>query len=218
MIVTTKTRDRKKIKLVSQLLVGIGILLISILASAVINGAGIANVALQFMFQAEPFMLLAAMLSMPLSEDRLKTLRYWLLGFALFNLLLAIAQSILLPMGIYPKPEGGTLEDNIGGVFGGGGGSAANYIAATVSIYFGIYFSNHFKQLALWIRVLPILGALYQTQASDSKQVFAGLAVGWGLLAISKVEKPVRLFTYLSIGLISVLIFRWALLNLDWAI
>ena len=160
-------------------------------------------------------MLLAAMLSIPLYGKRLRIFRYWVLGFALFNLLLAIAQSILLPIGIYPKPVGGTIQDNIGGVFGGGGGSAANYISATVSIYFSIYFFNQFKHLSIWARVLPFIGALYQTQASDSKQVFLALAVGWGLLASTKVEKPARLFTYLFIGLVSVLIFRWMLLNVE---
>ncbi len=217
-ILTTKTRDRKKLSIVTQLLIGLSILLICMLISALLNQAGIINLALQFMLLAEPFMLLAAMVSMPLSGDRLKTFKYWLLGFALFNLLLAIAQSILLPLGIYPKPDGGTLQDNIGGVFGGGSGSAANYIAATVSIYFSLYFFNQFKHLALWIRMLPIIGALYETQVSDSKQVFLALAIGWGLLAISKIEKPARLLTYLTIGIISVIIFRWALLNLDWEI
>ena len=149
-IVTSQIRDRKAISLVYQILTGIFIFLICTLISAVLNQVGLVNVALQFMLHAEPFMLLAAMLCIPLSGERLQVFKYWLLGFALFNLLLALAQSILLPMGIYPKPQGGTLEDNIGGVFGGGGGSAANYVSATVSIYWGMYFFNHFKQLPLW--------------------------------------------------------------------
>lgn len=214
-ILTTKTRDKKQIRLASQLVTGIFVFLLCGLISAVLNQAGTVNVFLQFMFQTEPFMLLAAMVSMPLSGKRLRKFRYWLLGFALFNLLLAITQSILLPMGIYPKPEGGTLQDNIGGVFGGGAGSAANYIACTVSFYFGLYFFNHFKRLATWIRILPLLGAIYQIQVSDSKQVFLALVAGWGLLAATKVERPVRLFWYLSAFFIAIVAFGWALLNLD---
>lgn len=214
-VLTTKTRDRKRTHVVSQLISGIFILLICMLTSAVLNKAGVINVALQFMFQAESFMLLAAMVAVPMEGERLKKFRYWLLGFALFNLLLAIAQSILLPLGIYPKPEGGTLADNIGGVFGGGGGSAANYISCTVSIYFGLYFFNSFKNLSIWLRVLPLLGAVYQTQVSDSKQVFLALAAGWGLLSITKVKRPVRLILYTTAGLIAILVFRWALLNSD---
>ncbi len=214
-VLTTKTRDRKRTQVVSQLITGICILLTCMLASAVFNKAGVINIALQFMFQAESFMFLTAIVAVPMEGDRLKKFRYWLLGFALFNLLLAIAQSILLPIGLYPKPDGGTLQDNIVGVFGGGGGSAANYISCTVSIYFGLYFLNRFKNLSIWIRVLPLLAGLYQAQVSDSKQVFLGLVAGWGLLAITKVEKPARLILYLSTGLIAILIFRWALLNMD---
>ena len=145
----------------------------------------------------------------------MRRFQYWLFGFALFNLLLAIAQSILLPIGIYPKPAGGTIQDNITGVFGGGGGSAANYVSCTVSFYFALYFFNRFKHLSLWKRILPLLGALYQVQVSDSKQVFLALAVGWGLLSATKVDKPVRFFLYVSVGFIGILCFIWALLNLE---
>ena len=214
-IFTTKARDKKRLQIVWQLLTGMIIFLIVMLASAVLNGAGIVNIGLQFMFQAEPFMFLAAMIAIPMSGQQLERFKYWILGFALFNLLLAIAQSILLPIGIYPKPTGGTLQDNIGGVFGGGGGSAANYIACTVSFYFSVYFFNQFKHLKLWIRVLPLLGAIYQIQISDSKQVFLALVAGWGILAITKLEKPVRLVLYVTILSIIILGFSWALLNLE---
>ncbi len=214
-LVTDKTRDRKKARTATQLLIGILVLGICTLASAVLNQAGIVNVCLQFMFQAEPFMLLAAMIALPLSGERLQKLSYWLLGFALSNLLLALVQSVLLPMGIYPKPEGGTLEDNITGVFGGGGGSAANYVSCTASFYFALYFFNRFKHLAMWQRVLPLIGAVYQIQVSDSKQVFLALVVGWGLLAVTKVEKPARLLAYSCTFLIIVIGFSWALLNVE---
>ena len=214
-IFTTKTRDRKRMRTVTQLIAATSALLIALLISAVLNKAGLPNVFLQFMFQAEPFLLLTAMIATPMTGERLEKFRYWVLGFALFNLLLAIAQSILLPLGIYPKPAGGTLADNIGGVFGGGGGSAANYIACTVSLYFGVYFLNHFKQLPSWLRILPLLGGLYQTQVSDSKQVFLGLALGWGLLAATNVKKPLKLIVYMAVGSIAAFTFGWMLLNLE---
>ena len=149
-ILTTKTTNQKGIRIVWGLLAGILFFLYCMLASALLNEAGIVNIFLQFMFQAEPFMLLAAMVSIPLSGRRLRRFQYWLFGFALFNLLLAIAQSILLPIGIYPKPAGGTIQDNITGVFGGGGGSAANYVSCTVSFYFALYF---FQSLQTFIFV-----------------------------------------------------------------
>mgnify|MGYP001799302440 CR=1 FL=1 len=214
-VFTTKTRDRKRLNVVWQLLTGMVIFLICMLASAMLNSAGIANIALQFMFQAEPFMFLAAIIALPMSGDRLQRFKYWVLGFAAFNLLLAIAQSILLPIGLYPKPDGGTLQDNIGGVFGGGGGSAANYIACTVSFYVGLYFFNQFKHLPVWARILPLIGAIYQIQISDSKQVFLALVLGWGLLAATKVEKPAKLLVYFSLFTLLIAAFSWALLNLQ---
>ena len=214
-ILTTKTRDRKRKRTVVQLIWGIFALLVTLLISTILNSAGMPNVFLQFMFQVEPFLLLTAIVAVPMTGEQLEKFRYWVLGFALSNLLLALAQSILLPIGLYPKPDGGTLADNIGGVFGGGGGSAANYVSCTVSFYFSLYFLNHFRQYPLWVRVLPLLGALYQTQVSDSKQVFMGIAIGWGLLAITNVEKPLRLFAYLVTGVLAVSIFFWALFNIE---
>ncbi len=215
-ILTTKTTNGKAIRIVWTLVAGILFFLGCMVVSTLQNQAGIINLFLQFIFQIEPFMLLAAIVSIPFSQEKLRTFQYWLFGFALFNLLLAIAQSILLPIGIYPKPAGGTLADNITGVFGGGGGSAANYVSCTVSFYIALYFFNRFKHLSLWIRIIPLLGALYQIQVSDSKQVFLALAAGWGLMVATKVQQPLRLFLYGSLGFVGVLGFSWALLNLDW--
>lgn len=214
-IFTTRIQDQKSISVVWELLGYIGILLAFIMASALLNGAGLVNIFLQFMLTAEPFLLLVALISVPLYGEKLRKFQYWLLGFALFNLLLAIAQSILLPIGIYPKPDGGTIQDNITGVFGGGGGSAANYVSATVSFYFALYFFNSFKKLPTWKRILPLLGALYQIQVSDSKQVFLALALGWGLLSITKVQKPTKLLFSITIGFIFILSFNWALQNIE---
>ncbi|MGP1383527.1 MAG: hypothetical protein ACTS2F_08190 [Thainema sp.] len=214
-LLTTQTRNQQRVKVIWELLGGILIFLVCLIFSGLLNNAGIVNIFLQFMFQAEPFMLLVAIIAVPLHGEKFKRFQYWLLGFAASNLLLAIAQAVLMPTGIYPKPKGGTLADNIVGVFGGGGGSAANYVSCTVSIFFGLYFFNRFKDLPLWARALPLLGALYQTQASDSKQVFLALVLGWMVLSITQFEKPGRLFAYVSIGLIGILVFSWALFNVE---
>ena len=214
-ILTTRLKDRKRVSIVWELLAGLLILLATLLASALFNEAGIVNALLQFMFQAEPFMFVAALIALSLTEERIDKIHSWLLGFALFNLVLAILQSVLMPIGIYPKPKGGTIQDNITGVFGGGGGSAANYVSCNVSFYFSLYFFSQFRQFPFWVRMLPLLGALYQIQVSDSKQVFLGLVVGWALLALTKVERPVKLLAYFSVGLIAILIFSWALQNLE---
>ncbi len=212
---TTRIRNRQQISIFWEIIGALAVLLTVTVISAFLNDAGIVNIFLQFMFQAEPFLILLCIIILPLMGRRLKNFKLWLLGFAGFNLLLAITQSILMPIGIYPKPQGGTLQDNITGVFGGGGGSAANYVSCTVSIYFAIYFYTAFKTVPKWIRISILLGALYQTQASDSKQVFLGLFIGWILLTFSKFDQPVKLLLYLAGIIIILLSFAWAVQHIE---
>ena len=214
-IATSKKPPYKNLKTFSILLVSIFIFLFSNLASGFLNSAGAINVFLQFMMQVEPFLLLAAFILVPLSEEEVRSCRKWLLYFALFNLILAIIQSILLPIGLYPKPVGGTLQDNITGVFGAGGGSAGNYVSCTISFYFSLYFFISFKKIAPWILPLPLIASFYQIMVSDSKQVFLALAVGALLLIITKLKSPNKFIPFLIIALFSCLLTGWALLNLE---
>lgn len=213
-ILTSRVIDRQRIRTVWELLVGILIFLTCMTASALLNQAGIVNLALQFTFFAEPFMFLAAIAAVPILGNRFKQFQYWLMSFALINLLLALAQSVLIPIGIYPK-KGGTDQDAITGVFGGGGGSAGNYVSCTVSLYFAIYFLTSFKNIPLWLRILPLLGALYQIQISDSKQVFLALVLGWVILIMTKFEKPVKLFYYWAVAFTGAIVVGWVLTNLE---
>ena len=123
-VLTSRITDKKRIVAVWELLAAMAILLACTVASAILNDAGIVNTVLQFVFFVEPFLLLISMIDIPTSGKRLERFQYWLLRFALINLLLALVQSVLIPAGIYPR-RGGTIADSITGVFGGGGGSAA---------------------------------------------------------------------------------------------
>lgn len=213
---TTRVKDRKQIAISWELIFGLGILLICNLASALINNAGIVNAFFQFMFGGEPYMLLIAIMAVPFEGEGLKRFRNWIIGFCLFNLLLAIAQSILLPIGLYPGSQGGQLiTDNTAGVFASKGGSAGNYISATVSLYFALYFFK-FKTVARWLRNAVIIGALYQTQVSDSKQIFVALFVGWLLVVFTKVKKPLKILLYIIPIVLIITVFSWALIYTDW--
>ncbi len=214
-ILTTKFKDRKQIGIIRELLFGIGILLSCMTASALLNQAGIINIFLDLILLAEPFIYLVAIMAIPVGSKNIKTITQWLFGFALFNLLLALAQSVLLPIGLYPKPEGGTIEDNIVGVFGGGGGNAGNYVSCTISIYFALFSFNIFKTVPLWVKIAGLLATLYQTDVSDSKQVFLALAGGWVLLVFVN-SKDVRKFLLYLIPLtLVVVVFFWAVKNLN---
>ncbi|MGG6238258.1 hypothetical protein ACQ4N7_06420 [Nodosilinea sp. AN01ver1] len=187
------------------------------MASALLNRAGFINVFIYFIILAEPYMLLAAMVMAPLTGKNLERFRRWILIFAISNVGLAFIQWIFIPVGLYPKPDGGTVQDNIAGVFGGGGGSAGNYISCTVTIYVGLYVLNYYKQKPLWIRSSLLIAGILQTQISDSKQVFLALMGGGVLLVLTKVQYFRKLVIYAMVMAVLIGVFYWAVVNLDYA-
>lgn len=213
-LTTTKIKDRRQISISWHLIYATGMMLACTVASALIGEAGIVNTFLQFMLQVEPYLLLIAIIATPLRGIALKRISHWILGFGLFNLVLALVQSVLLPMGIYPH-RGGTLADNTAGVFASGGGSAGNYVSSTVSIYLALYFFQQFKRVPLQLRILALLAAIYQTQVSDSKQVFLALMLGVMLIPFTKIKNPERLLIYLIPIVIILVVLVWALFNIE---
>ncbi|AKG20943.1 hypothetical protein [Calothrix sp. 336/3] len=214
-ILTSKVKERKQISIIWELLFGIGLLLAIITASTLVNQAGIINLCLSFILLVEPFIFIIAILAVPVGSHNIQIITRWLLGFALFNLFLALAQSILLPLGIYPRPVGGTMQDNIVGVFGGGGGSAGNYISCTISLYFALYFLNGFKTVPAWIKVSTLLASVYQIQVSDSKQVLLAIFGGWFLLVILKFKDLRKILLYLILFILTAYVFFWAIRNVN---
>jgi hypothetical protein len=101
-------------------------------------------------------------------------------------------------------------------VFGGGGGSAGNYISCTITIYVGIYVFNYYKDKPLWIRSSLFLAGIFQTQISDSKQVFLALICGGVLLVAVKVKYFRKMLKYAVLMAIIIGIFYWAIFNLDY--
>jgi hypothetical protein len=213
---TTKVKNRQQVGITRELMIGLGILLVSTFFSALINDAGILNVFLQFMLDGEAFLLLAAIIVLPLAGESLKRFRNWIWGFCLFNMLLALAQAVLLPIGLYPGSQGGQLiTDNIAGVFASKGGSAGNYVSCTVSLYFALYFFK-FKNFRLWIRIAVLIGAFCQTAVSDSKQIFVALFAGWLLVILTTVKDPIKVLRYIIPFILIVSVFYWALVYTDW--
>ena len=211
-IFTTKVKAKKQVYIFQEMALASCALLACTILSGLINHAGIANVFLQYMLLIEPFMMLLAIIAIPLVAEPLNKFRKWLFGFAIFNLVLALIQSVLLPMGIYPR-RGGTIQDNIAGVFASGSGSAGNYVSCTVSVYFALYLFKYSKSTPLWLRISVLLAAFYQTYVSDSKQVLLAFILGFLLLIISKLKDPTRILWYLIPGILVLSIFIWALQN-----
>lgn len=215
-VVTQAKPTSKQRQAAGQLAFAIGALLICEFASALLNQAGVINACISFMLLAEPFIFLLAITLVPLTAKSLHKIKKWVLIFAISNLVLALAQSVLLPIGLYPRLGGGTIEDNIAGVFGSGGGSAGNYVSCTVSFYFGLYFLQQFKAVPLWIRGFFLLASVVQIQVSDSKQVFLAIVGGWTILALSQTKNPRKLIIYSTLAIFFMTFAYWAILNLDY--
>ena len=213
-IATTKITNRRQINLFQELLFACGILFTATLASTIVTQAGVANMLLQYMLLTEPFILLLGIIAIPLTGKRLEQFKTWIIGFGLSNLGLALVQSVLMPIGLYPR-RGGTLQDNIAGVFASGSGSAGNYISCTVSIYFALYILNFSKCVPIWLKYSLVAASFYQAYVSDSKQVLLGLLLGFFLMTLSKVENPGKILKYLIPLVLFLAVFVWALKNPD---
>ncbi len=211
-IAKTPTKDKKQIAISWQIIIGCLFLLGVMLASALLNQAGVINVFLDFVLLTEPFLLLLAIVCLPLSTASFGKLRTWLLGSALINLLVAFFQQILLLagllfIGIY------TPADAIQGVFYLSG--AGNYVSVSISLSVALYYLLNAKTVAVWLRVFWLLAAFYQLLISDSKQILIVFVIAWALLLLFKFNNFSKALMYL-IGIIIFLTgFYWAVQNLE---
>jgi hypothetical protein len=209
---SSRTRDQAQIKIVQDLLLGLMLFLIVMTASALLNEAGILNLTLNYILLAEPFLFLAAIVSIPLSGSTLKRLKNWILLFALINMVLAYAQYIMLKVGLL-QAASMTLEDNVQGVFYVSG--AGNYVSATVSPSFGLYFFLSARQAPLWARGGVLLLTLYQIILSDSKQILLSFMLAGLLLLVTKLKDIQKTLLYLIIFIVLGAAFYWCIQNLE---
>lgn len=209
---TTRTKDRHLIHAVWSIVVALLILLGVMLASAIVNNAGIPNIIINFLMLGEPFMFLIAIICVDFSIKSLNQFRRWLIISALINLFLAIIQKFLLVAG---RISAGSYNetDGVQGVFfiSGAGGYVSAAISASVSIYCILYL----KTVPLWLRILGLIGTIYQIQIADTKQVILVSGLAWMLLALSKFQNLGKVLTYVTcIGLV-VAAFWWAIHNIE---
>ena len=199
-LLNTRTKDKKQIQSVRLLLLALLLFFIANLLSALVNQAGLINVVLNFLLLGEPFIMLLAIVSIPLSSGRVKQIKNWVLVFSLYNLCLAYIQKYIL---------GATNADFIYGAFFSIAGATFSSI---VSLTFGIYYLISEKDSPLWIRLSIFTAALWQIIISDAKLVLGSFILGFILFAISKVS--LKSMQYLVLGLLLIFGFFWALENL----
>lgn len=209
---TARTREYRQIKLAQSLLLALFILFMVTVASALLNDAGLINAIVSFMILAEPFMLLLAIISTPMTAASVKKLWNFLLGSAFVNFILAAFQKPMIESGRL-NGHGLNGTDGCGGVFYPTG--AGNYVSCSLSIVFALYFFTSGKDKPLWMRFAAIVAALWQLLFSDSKQILLVLLIGWLLLIISNFQDIGKSLQFLSGLALFAVMFFWAAENIE---
>lgn len=205
-----RAQNRKASDVTQLLLLGLFLLLLSTAASAMLNSAGWVNLALGYLLLAEPFLILIAIVYMPMDADAVKWLRRWILIFGLSNLALAIAQHLLISVGLL-RVTTMTVADNVQGVFYLSG--AGHVVSASVSMTFGLYFLASAKGIPMWLRGAVVAATQYQMLVSDAKQALLVFLGAWAVFILVKLTDIKVFIQYLAGGVLAYYGFLWALKN-----
>lgn len=209
---TSRAKERSQIAIAYSFILGLFIFLVAAIASALWNNAGLINAIVNFMMLGEPFMFLLAIVCIPMSHQSITRIKKWLLWSALINFGLAAAQKPLIDAGkLYAEGFNGT--DGCGGVFFVSG--AGNYISASVSVAFALYFFTDKKTFPLWVRIAALVAAFWQVLFSDSKQLLLAYAVAWVLLILLNTKNLAKTIKLLSTIIVVGYAFLWCVQNLE---
>ncbi|WP_017658849.1 hypothetical protein [Baaleninema simplex] len=208
-LLQTRTKNRYQLTITWMLLAGLWALLSVMFASAIVNNAGIINIIFSFLLLGEPFLMLLALVCVPLCERSLHKFRVWLIRFGFANLIFAYGQWFLFViLGRHPKPGN---PDYIQGVFYHSG--AGHVVSASVSMTFGLYYLVSAKSVPLWIRVVTALATFQHMLIADAKQVLLAFLGGGALLLVTKLKNVGEAIKYIGITVIFLLVFAWCVEN-----
>ncbi|MDD1466514.1 hypothetical protein MEO43_14710 [Dolichospermum sp. ST_sed5] len=209
---TNRAKDRKQITIAYSFLLALFIFLVAVLASALWNNTGLINAIVSFMMLAEPFIFLLSIICIPMSAESVTRIKKWLIWSAVINFVLAAVQKPLIDAGkIYANGFNGT--DGCGGVFFVSG--AGNYVSASVSVAFSLYFFTNEKTYPLWMRIGVVFGAFWHILFSDSKQLLLAYLIAWGLLVLVNSKDFGKTIKLLSAIAIFGYGFLWCIQNLE---
>lgn len=211
-LTTAKPRMRDQIAVSRTLFISIVVFFGVFLISALINSAGLINAVLDFLMLSEPFLLLLAIVYIPISRSKLSLLKKLFLASCLINLLLAFVQWPLLVKGVL-STKGMGLQDAVQGVFYITG--AGNYVSATLSICAGTYFFSTFSKIfPIWVRVSVLAATFWQIILADCKQIILALGLAWVLLVIIRSQNITQALKYLITLILVSAVFLFCVQNI----
>lgn len=208
-LLRARSKDRYQIAISKKILVALLLLLTAEFASALFNNAGIVNLILHYLLFAEPFMLLLAVVCIPMSLLTLDRFRLYVLGFGFVNLLFALVQKFVLKWDTcFCSPGGWGDGDAIKGVFINQG--SGHVVGASVSLSLAAHFYVAEKDRPPWQRFAVVAAAFAHIIVSDAKQVILIAAVAFALLSLANM-KDVRKAILYTVGIVvAVYAFTWA--------
>jgi hypothetical protein len=181
-----------------KLLTAVGGLGIAIFLSALINGAGIPNVLLDFILLAEPIFLLIAIVNTQWNDSTIRHFKFWISVFVMTHVVLALIQRFGL----------GLTDDGVQGLFLGMG--AGSHVAGAFAVCAASYYLIGYGIRSNWLKWTVIGFLALVVVFSDAKQAVATLLASMGLLFLYRLRNIRSSITYLgAIVLVSGLVY-WA--------
>lgn len=207
-VLKSKSRDRAQLRTVQVLISGLFTFFCVEVVSALLNSAGIVNVALDFLLLCEPLIFLAAIASLPLSQKSVNKFRLWFILFNLFHIGATLFQRFVLKL-----HYGRGLADNIQGVFYRSG--SGHVVGASVALSFALYFLIAVRRWPLWQRLMVLSACLVSVIVADAKQVILVSLLGFALLSLSKVGDIKKIILYSILSTLLIVVSYWAIYQFE---
>lgn len=211
-LLTSRNHSQKQVIIIEHLLTGLLIFAITVVASAFYNEAGFINAFISYLLLTEPFILLIAIVSLPLSTNSFKRFRQWLFSFFGFHLLLVYLQKYLLRVDTWGH-LGLAPPDRIQGVFFLSG--SGHVVGGSVSLTFAIYCLLVAKFLPFWLRILIAAAGFGHIILADAKQVLLVFMVAGIILFLLRLKDLVLFIKYLMGGIAFSYAFLWCVNNIS---
>ncbi len=206
-LVKTRVKSRYQIETAWQLIAALLIFFSCNIASALNNGAGLINAVVNFLLLCEHFLLLLAIISLPLTPQKLIKLRAFIVFSSFGNMIFAYTQRYIFRLHLRSG-----LEDNIKGVFINQG--AGHVIGASVALTFGVYYLFAAKSIPLGIRILVFLLSIQHVVMADAKQAILVFGIGTVFFVLAKLGNVVKAIQYITVSAILGAGFYWCTQNI----
>jgi hypothetical protein len=202
----TKVKDRKQIAISKELLIALIIFLGVNLASALLNHAGTINAFVNFLLLCEHFLFLLMIISLPMTPEKLKQFRDYLVLASAFHIGFAYVQRYIFQWHLLPG-----LQDNIKGVFIFQG--SGHVVGASVALTFGVYYAIAAKNRPLWLRAAVFLATFWHTNMADAKQVILVFGLAGIFLLLTKFDNIAEAIKFLIVLVLIIYLFFWLINN-----